>query len=80
MAGPAPIASLGRRRGRVASFDHDRGLGTVATDDDAVDGEFPFHCTAIADGSRTIAEGTSVTFEVIAGRQGRWEAWEIAPS
>ena len=70
-----PIASLGTRTGTVASFDDDRGLGEIAGDDGTT---YHFHCTGIADGSRTIDEGTPVRFDVIAGRLGRWEAWAIA--
>jgi cold shock CspA family protein len=62
----------------VTAFDEDRGLGEITADDDAA--TYPFHCTAIADGSRTIDEGTSVRFDVIAGRLGRWEAWQVAPA
>jgi hypothetical protein len=40
---------------------------------------YPFHCTAIADGSRTIEVGTFVTFDVVAGRLGRWEASAVTP-
>jgi cold shock CspA family protein len=36
-----------------------------------------FHCTAIADGSRTIPVGQPVRFRVVAGRLGRWEATGI---
>lgn len=68
------IASLGTRTGTVTTFDDFRGLGTVADDSGT---ELPFHCTAIADGSRTIAVGTAVRFDVVAGRLGRWEAWGI---
>jgi hypothetical protein len=40
-----------------------------------VDGtSFPFHATAIADGSRDIAVGTPVTFTLVPGHQGRYEA------
>ena len=39
---------------------------------------FPFHCTQIADGTRTVAVGTRVSFGVLAGRAGRWEAADIA--
>jgi cold shock CspA family protein len=61
-------------RGRVESFDDPRGLGVVR----AEGGEaYPFHCTAIADGSRTVAVGSEVSFEVAAGRLGRWEAERI---
>jgi cold shock CspA family protein len=40
---------------------------------------YPFHCTAVADGSRTIATGTVVSFRVVPGRLGRWEATELRP-
>ena len=63
-------------RGRVSEFDDPRGLGTVTADDGT---PYPFHCTAIADGSRTIEPGTGVEFEVVAGRQGRWEATNLRP-
>jgi cold shock CspA family protein len=61
-------------RGEVTAFDHDAGLGVVAATDGT---EFPFHCTAIADGTRTIAVGTVVEFEVVAGHLGRWEASDL---
>ena len=61
--------------GVVAEFDEDRGIGTVRTE--AGDEHF-FHCTSIADGSRTIPDGTAVTFRVEAGRRGQWEATELA--
>jgi CspA family cold shock protein len=63
-------------RGRVASFDDAAGLGEVEGDDGR---RYPFHCTQIADGSRTIAEGVTVAFEVVAGHRGRWEATAITP-
>lgn len=62
--------------GTVSSFDDPRGLGEVTAEDGTV---FPFHCTAIADGTRTITEGAPVRFEVVAGRMGRWEAAAISP-
>jgi cold shock CspA family protein len=61
-------------RGSVSRFDEERGLGTV-TDDTGAD--LGFHCTAIADGTRQIEEGTRVVFEVTAGHMGRWEATAI---
>jgi cold shock CspA family protein len=58
------------RTGRVESFDEQRGTGVVT----AASGErFPFHSTAIVDGTRSIAPGTEVRFEVAPGL-GRWEA------
>lgn len=68
------MAMARRRRGSVAQFDEDKGYGTVQGDDGA---ELFFHCTAIADGSRTIEVGTSVTFDVVAGRRGQWEAVDL---
>ena len=71
MPGRATPGPGERSEGSVATFDEERGLGTVVTDD----GRFlPFHCTAIADGSRSIAVGTRVAFGVVAGQLGRWEA------
>ncbi len=63
------------RTGIVEAFDHDVGLGVVRDGDRA----YPFHCTQIADGSRDITVGTHVTFVVVAGRGGRWEAGAISP-
>ena len=63
--------------GRVTSFDDPRGLGELTADDGTV---YPFHCTAIADGSRTIEVGVEVRFEVVPGPMGRWEAGRIEPA
>jgi cold shock CspA family protein len=57
--------------GVVAAFDEPRGLGVIRGDDGA---DVPFHCTAIADGSRTVETGRRVRFEVVPGLLGRWEA------
>lgn len=65
---------MGDHLGRVAEFDDPRGLGVVRSDSGA---EYPFHCTAIADGSRTIAVDTAVGFRVVPGRRGRWEATDL---
>jgi cold shock CspA family protein len=62
--------------GVVTAFDEPVGLGTVTADRGD---EHPFHCTAIADGTRTIEVGARVRFEVVAGRQGRWEATDLRP-
>jgi CspA family cold shock protein len=63
------------RRGVVTAFDDPVGLGTVMGDDGMA---YPFHCTQIADGTRTIAVGTPVRFDVM-GKLGRWEATAIEP-
>jgi len=62
-------------RGVVATFDVDRGLGTIMGEDGI---ERMFHCTQIADGSRTIEVGTAVAFGLLA-KLGRFEATAIAP-
>jgi len=62
--------------GTVTAFDEHRGLGEVTADDGA---RYSFHCTAIADGTRTIAVGTAVEFVVVPGHLGRWEAAAIEP-
>ncbi len=63
--------------GTVATFDDAVGIGSVRENESSV--EYFFHCTAIADGSRTIQTGTPVRFAVIAGRRGLWEASSLAP-
>ena len=63
--------------GTVTAFDDERGLGEVTDDEGSA---WPFHCTAIADGSRTILVGTAVTFDVVPGRLGRWEAMGLRPT
>jgi len=65
------------RSGAVVAFDEAKGFGTVR-DDESGD-ELFFHCTAIADGTRTIAVGTPVMFVVIPGRHGQWEATALSP-
>ena len=62
--------------GIVTSFDDDAGLGTITADDGTV---FDFHCTAIADGSRTIQVDTAVDFEPRPAHHGTWEAGAISP-
>ncbi|MDQ1374471.1 MAG: cold shock protein [Actinomycetota bacterium] len=64
--------------GVVADFDEKKGYGTMRADDDGR--ELFFHCTQIADGTRTITVGTHVTFDVVAGHLGRWEATAITPT
>jgi hypothetical protein len=51
------------------------GLGEITADDGVVR---PFHCIAIADGTRTIAVGTRVGFTLLA-KMGRYEATAVTP-
>ncbi|HUZ21694.1 MAG TPA: hypothetical protein VMU75_14095 [Acidimicrobiales bacterium] len=79
---PAPLSSgqLGQlataRRGVVGVFDDDAGLGEVTDDAGA---SWPFHCTAVADGSRHVDEGAAVWFHLAAAPLGRLEARDIVP-
>jgi cold shock CspA family protein len=65
--------SFGDATGTVSAFDKESGLGEI-TNDTAV---YPFHCTAIADGTRDIEVGKAVTFTIAAGHLGRLEAMDI---
>ena len=62
-----------RRRGSVRSFDDASGLGVLESGDDM----WPFHCTALADGSRAIATQSVVDFVLRAAHHGCWEATDI---
>lgn len=70
------MSGLGVGTGVVVGFDEARGTGVVRSDDGR---ELPFHCTQIVGGSRTIAVGARVRFEVVAGLPGRWEAASVEP-
>jgi cold shock CspA family protein len=64
------------RTGVVATFDEEAGIGIVETGRGE---ELGFHCTQIADGTRTVPAGTPVRFTLIAGRGGSWEAGGVEP-
>jgi len=70
------VTPFAEATGVVWEFDERRGLGLIRHEGG---GDVPFHCTAIADGSRTVAVGQAVRFTVVAGRLGRWEADRIIP-
>lgn len=57
--------------GTIVDFDEHAGHGTLRDDAGPV---LFFHCTAIADGSRTIEPGTRVAFDLTPGRRGDYEA------
>ncbi len=74
MSEASPPGLTGIRRGVVRTYDRARGLGTVVE----VGGTaYAFHATAIADGSRMIEADTAVTFLVVPGHQGRYEARSV---
>jgi cold shock CspA family protein len=70
------VTAAGERTGRVSAFDATRGLGAIVADDGT---RLEFHCTQIADGSRTIPVGTPVRFKIAPGHLGKWEAVAITP-
>jgi CspA family cold shock protein len=61
-------------RGVVLEFDFHRGFGTVRGEDGR---ELFFHCTRIADGTRDIPVGSEVSFSVVPGHHGKWEAADV---
>ena len=63
-------------RGTVTAFDDHAGHGTVAVEGGD---EVFFHCTAIADGSRSIEPGAEVALRLVPGRLGRWEGADLRP-
>ncbi len=64
--------------GEVIEFDDAAGIGRVRDDGEPGTDRF-FHCTQIADGTRTIAVGTRVRYDVRPGHRGQWEATAITP-
>jgi len=60
--------------GRIAAFDDFAGRGEIEASGGL---RFPFHCTAIADGSRTIDPDTAVKFRLVPGPLGALEATRI---
>ena len=72
MTGPPAGSTLA---GRVDEFDAEVGLGVIVGEDGR---RYPFHCVEIADGTRDIAVGTPVRFDVLP-KFGRYEAARIRP-
>ncbi len=62
-------------QGVVSEFDCHVGLGVVRSSGDAR--SYRFHCTQIADGTRSVAVGAVVEFDVIPGVLGDWEAANV---
>ena len=61
-------------KGTVTEFDDPKGYGTIRADEG---GEYFFHCTRIADGTRTIAGNARVEFTLVPGPVGKFEAGAI---
>lgn len=75
-AGSVPAEAFTDRTGVVTSFDEAGGSGVIA--DDASGSTWYFHCTRIADGSRTIEVAAPVTFITAPGPTGV-EAVDVSP-
>jgi hypothetical protein len=60
--------------GKVATFDEFVGRGEIEAGGGM---RFPFHCTAIVDGTRTVAPDTAVRFRLVPGPLGALEAIAI---
>ena len=61
-------------RGRVADYDDHKGWGWIATDDGRL---LFFHCTAIADGTRTIPVDAEVDYDEVVDPRGKPEAANV---
>jgi CspA family cold shock protein len=72
------VTAGARLTGTVVAFDEAAGLGEIVGGAPAPK-RYRFHCTQIADGSRQLAIGTVVSFSVLAGRGGSWEAADVRP-
>ena len=68
-----------QRRGRVVAFDANRGLGEIEElgDTPSAGTRRPFHCTQVADGSRSVPVGAEVRYVLAPGSLGFWEASEV---
>ena len=67
---------VGPQHGVVEAFDSHACLGTILG---ATGGDWPFHCTALVDGTREVQPGTAVVFVVVRRPGGRLEAGRISP-
>jgi len=63
-----------RLEGVIVAYDDHAGFGEV----EAGGTRYWFHCTALLDGSRHAEVGQHVTFRVIPGHCGQWEAGEVS--
>lgn len=64
-------------RGRVAEYDDHKGYGELEVEGG---GRLFFHCTAIADGSRTIPVGIDVDYDAATDPRGKPEAANVRPA
>ena len=73
-----------RLAGVVIAYDDHGGFGEVQVDQALTASQsaepgarYWFHCTRLIDGSRHAEAGQSVSFRVVPGHRGRWEAADI---
>lgn len=80
-SGSRPVSAPSRagslERAVVTRFSDSEGLGDVTTPDGET---LPFHCIDIADGTRSIDEGTGVLFLRRIGHLGADCATEVTPA
>lgn len=57
----------------MLTYDDHAGFGELEADGS----RYWFHCTAVADGSRLAEPGQRVSFRVVPGHLGRWEAADV---
>ncbi len=76
MTAPDRSVAYTHRTGTVEGFDDHVGAGTVRDGDDGQ--VWPFHCTRILGGIRTIAVGTAVAYRIAPGPTGL-EAVDLSP-
>lgn len=69
-----PFPPVGPQFGVIEEFDSHACLGSVIDGGDHV---WPFHCTALVDGTREVEPGTQVAFVVERRPGGRLEAARI---
>jgi cold shock CspA family protein len=72
--GSTSTGTTGPFYGIVTIWDDPRGIGQISRDDGA---EFGFHCTAMADGTRSTEVGRRVVFLLKPGPLGLYEATQI---
>lgn len=70
----SPFVDPAPGTGVVVELDEPAGLGRIAASGGL---ELAFHCTAVADGSRSVPLGARVAFRVAAAHGGGWQATEV---
>ncbi|HTV09843.1 MAG TPA: cold shock domain-containing protein [Candidatus Aquilonibacter sp.] len=69
---------MSRLTGTVKWFNNAKGYGFLGRDDGGPD-VFMHYSSIVSDGYKTLREGESVTFEIVAGAGGRPQADKVIP-